>query len=519
MVYKLFSNKLFSNTKSFIFVFLLSACGGGTTPDSTMASQSNISVTGSQPGVTPFISFVQLQGQSLGLLVGSSLDHLTAIQYTIQPKPGSSSRPVDVTFTIAALQQRGYAVTGSGKLTLPVFGLYAGYANRLSLRLQFQDASTQSLSTVVTTAAYSDPNGIYDHPTILKQRSSGSVLGFDFFAMKSALGTPLVVDTDGEIRWVAAGTANAFSSIFQDNAFVVGDQLSMSFWRLELDGSISQSLISSPTYTDFHHNIDAGKSGLLAEVNALNDGVANLASIVAEFTVSTGTVTKDWDFAALLSAYMQSQGDDPSTFVRPGVDWFHMNSATYDPRDDSLIVSSRENFVIKVDYSSGNIIWILGDPTKYWYTFPSLRAKALQLQAGGLYPIGQHAVSITSDGLLMLFNDGFASVNQPAGAPAGSSRSYSAVSAYSIDPVARTAQEVWDFDYGQSIFSGVCSSAYEAPGKSLLVDYAYADSGASARLVGLDASHNVVFDFEYASSFCTTSWNAIPIPLEGMQFN
>jgi arylsulfate sulfotransferase len=484
-----------------------------------MASQSTISVTSSQPGATPFISFVQLQSNSLGYQMGDGLDDLTAIQYTIQPKPGSLSRPVDVTFTIAALQRRGYAVTGSGTMTLPVFGLYAGYPNRLSIRLQFQDASTQSLSSVVTTAAYSDPNGIYDHPNVLKHRSPGSVLGFDFFAMKSALGTPVVVDTDGEIRWVAAGVADAFSSILQDNAFVVGDQGSMNFWRLELDGSISQSSISSTTYTNFHHNIDVGRFGLLAEVNAVDAGVANVASTVAEFIVSTGAVTKDWDFAALLAAYMQRQGDDPSTFVRPGADWFHMNSAIYDPRDDSVIISSRENFIIKVDYGSGDIIWILGDPTKYWYTFPSLRAKALQLQAGGLYPIGQHALSITSDGLLMLFNDGFASVNEPAGAPAGSSRSYSAVSAYSIDPVARTAQEVWDFDYGQSIFSGVCSSAYEAPGKSLLVDYAYATSGTSARLVGLDASHNVVFDFEYASSACNTSWNAIPIPLEDMQFN
>jgi hypothetical protein len=28
-----------------------------------------------------------------------------------------------------------------------------------------------------------------------------------------------------------------------------------------------------------------------------------------------------------------------------------------------------------------------------------------------------------------------------------------------------------------------------------------------------------VFDFAYASSAFDTSWNAIPIPLEGMQFN
>jgi hypothetical protein len=196
-----------------------------------------------------------------------------------------------------------------------------------------------------------------------------------------------------------------------------------------------------------------------------------------------------------------------------------MNAATYDPSDDSVIVSSRENFLIKLDYSTGRIVWILGDPTKYWYTFPSLRAKALALETGGLYPIGQHAVSITPDGRVMVFNDGYPSLNQPPGAPAGQSRTYSAVSAYSIDAASGNAQEVWRFDYGQTIFTPYCSSAYELPGGSLLVNYAADANGTGARLVGLDAAHDVVFDFAYPTTGCATSWNAVPIALEDFTNN
>ena len=119
----------------------------------------------------------------------------------------------------------------------------------------------------------------------------------------------------------------------------------------------------------------------------------------------------------------------------------------------------------------------------------------------------------------MVFNDGFPSVNQPAGAPAGASRPYSAVSAYSIDPASMTAEEVWDFDDGKSLDSIICSSAYEAAEKSLLVDYAFADGGTVARLVGLDANHNVVFEFAYVNNVgCSTSWNAVPVPLDNMRF-
>ena len=49
----------------------------------------------------------------------------------------------------------------------------------------------------------------------------------------------------------------------------------------------------------------------------------------------------------------------------------------YNRADDSLIVSSRENFVICLDYETQAIKWILGDPTKKWYQFPSLRTFAL----------------------------------------------------------------------------------------------------------------------------------------------
>jgi len=494
-----------------VFVLLLSACGGGKKTQPSQASASNIAVIGDQQGATPFIRFVQLRGDNLALL--------TAVHYAIAPKPGSVSKPVDVSFDAGALIRRGNLVAASGTLNLPVFGLYSGYANHLAMDFRFQDGSTRSLPLDITTAAYADPNGIYDHPTIVKARAAGSELGFDFFAIKSGYGTPVVIDTDGEIRWVGTGVANSGSAAFRDNGFVVGDPNSLKLTRLELDGTTIENSLVSSTYTTFHHNIDPGKLGLLAELNAVTGGVANIESTLVEIADS-GTIIKDWNLAALLASYMQSQGDDPGTFVRPGADWFHMNAATYDPRDDSLIVSSRENFVIKIDYMTGEIIWILGDPTKYWYSFPSLRAKALNLQAGGLYPIGQHGVSITSDGLLMLFNNGAASFNQPAGAPAGEPRAYSAVVAYAIDPVSRSAQEVWRFDYGQSISSLICSSAYEAPGKSLLVDYAYTVNGTQARLVGLDASHAVVFDFQYPSpTMCGSAWNSLPVPFDSMWFH
>ncbi|MBO9649297.1 MAG: aryl-sulfate sulfotransferase [Variovorax sp.] len=465
-----------------------------------------------RPGVSPFIAFVDLQ------LSGTAAP--TSVHYRIEAKPGTVSRPVDVSYAMAYLQRRGYAISGSSTVTVPVFGLYSNYANQVDVDVQTVDGQTHELSVEVDTAAYSDPNGIYDRPVVMKARAAGDSLGFDYFYMKSALGSPVVVDTDGQMRWVAPTAMTSLSSLFIDGRFVIGDSTPLETRRLELDGTASETPLGSTDIIDFHHNIDPGKVGLLAEVDTALNGVTNFESTLVEIDWNSATMLARWDLADILSRYMQSQGDDPTSFVRPGVDWFHMNAATYDPSDDSLIVSSRENFIAKIDYASGSLIWILGDPTKYWHTFPSLAAKSLTLAAGGLYPIGQHAVSITHDGLVQVINDGLGSVNQPVGAPAGESRTYSAVSAYSIDAAHQAATEVRRFDDGQSIYSSVCSSAYEAPvGASMLISYAVADNGAHARLIGLDESQNVAFDFEYATSACNTSWNAHPVPFESMTFS
>ena len=59
--------------------------------------------------------------------------------------------------------------------------------------------------------------------------------------------------------------------------------------------------------------------------NTENNGIENVETTVSEIS-DEGSIRNEWDLASDLSAYMQSQGDDPTAFVRPGVDWFHNNA-------------------------------------------------------------------------------------------------------------------------------------------------------------------------------------------------
>ena len=474
------------------------------------AQQSGITVQGSEPGASPFIASVELGG--------TNTSELASITFSIAPKPNTVSQAVNVSWSITALNNRGYVAPTT--VYLPIFGLYANYANSVTLNLSFQDGSTQQLQTDITTDAYTDPNGVYTSPTINVARSSSSTLGFNYFYMKSGVGSPVIVDTDGEERWVAPGPKDSQSSYFADGKFLIGNPFTPATSVLGLDGIYwpTTNQLPQPLLSNFTHNIDPGASGVLGEFYGTDSLGDSVGDIVVEFPpFSGGAPIQTFDLATILASYMNAAGDDASAFVRPGADWFHVNSSAYDPSDDSIIVSSRENFLIKLDYTTHDIIWIFGDPTKYWYTFPSLKAKAITLAAGGLYPIGQHAISITSDGYLMVMNDGLGSQNQPAGEPAGLTRSYSEVSTYAVDTATMTAQQMWGFDYGQSIYSDYCGSSYEASGNTYLVDYATTSPAGNARLVGLDSNHNVVFDFQYSSPLtCSSSWNAVPISLENL---
>lgn len=490
------------NASLCLMLGLLTSCGGSSSSPPQDAMLGSVTVASQTPGPTPFIARVGIQIERADLV--------RSVSYTIAPKPGTVSRPVSVTYRNAYLIRRQLLDAANHRLDLPVFGLYPGYQNRISLQFTFADGSTRTDNMVIDTPAYQEAVPRYTALDVKTPRQSGIAPGYDFVFLKNLITTPVVIDTDGNIRWVGSGVDNILASTFQGGRFLSGSAAAPVLYRIELDGTTSAVNLSDSSYADFHHDLNPGKVGLLAEVDTHVGGVTMPETVLAEIDAE-GHVLKQWDMSAIFRAAMTAGGDDPSGFVRDGVDWFHMNSAIYSPADDTLIVSSRENFVVKLDYASGRIRWLFGDPSKYWYVrYPSLRALALTLTSGNV-PAGQHALSIAGDGTLMLFNNGTASFNQPAGTPAGVNLDFSAVSRYTIDEATKTAAQVWTYEHNRDIWSDVCSSAYQTSQGGYLIAYSVAYGRTRAKLVGIDANGNVAFDYEYPTERCDTIFNAVPI--------
>jgi arylsulfate sulfotransferase len=485
----------------------------------TQADDTTITITGITAGATPFISKLTLQV--------SSTTVLKSIQFAIDPKPGSVTRPLSGTYSNDYLVSRGFE--HPPEVILPVYGLYAGYTNTVRLTYRFLDGSSKQAFTSITTPTFDDQGCGYNNPTKLQPRTNSTNLSYDYIFDSSACGdfSPVILDSDGALRWVSpfrSFPALVGASTFFHGAVYVSRGSTLS--RVDLDGSVSLLAdYSNLGVESLHHNLDRGKTGLLIEV----DTNAWYESVILEVDSADGHLLKIFNMADIISAAMIAGGDDPSQFVfqrtpQSNNDWFHNNAAAYNRADDSVIISSRENFVICIDYKTRTIKWILGDPTKKWHQFPSLRKFALTLAPGSLPPIGQHAISITYDQNLLLFDNGLNSLF-PLNQPKGELRTFSSPRKYSLDLVGKIATEVWKFPMDQSVYSPICSSCYEDAPLNYLIDYASVGvfppppDGVLAQLLGLDAAGEKIFYYQYRKNGpCITAYNSIPIHLESTKF-
>jgi arylsulfate sulfotransferase len=474
------------------------------------ADDTTIAITGHTAGATPFISNLTLEV--------SNTTVLKSIQFTIHAKAGSVTRPLSGTYANDYLMSRGFEPPPPATtVTVPVYGLYAGYTNTVTLTYRFLDGSSKQGVTSITTATFDDPCG-YDNPTKLQPRTNSTSLSYDYVMAKGSCSTfePAIIDTDGALRWVGTAGISFGSFIFFDNAAYVShtDQVS----RIDLDGTVTLlGDYSSLGIVNFHHNIDIGKTGIILDANT----TTQYNSVNIEVDPHSGTVLKTWNLADIISAAMIAGGDDPGQFVYPTpTDWFHNNGTAYNRADDSLIISSRENFLICLDYETSAIKWILGDPTKKWYQFPSLKKFALTLADGSLPPIGQHAPSISYEQNLLILDNGQKSWFN---VPQGEERDYSSPRKYEIDLNAKTATEVWNFDQGQSLWCPYCGSIYEDAPMNYLIDYSVVNAGRPplpvfAQLLGLDAAGETIFSYQYPAMDCGKIYRALPIHLESARF-
>lgn len=490
-----------------LVVTLLAGCGGGGGGGGVFEPQFQV-----EPNPdSVFISLLRAENLNL--------DNMTRISYSIEPKPGAVAAAVNVEYSSAAAERKGIYDRETRTLALPVFGLYSDHENMVTVAFDFAGSRSRSVQVPIQTGIYTDFTEDLDDLQVTHAASSANPPGFSYFYLKHPR-SPIIYDIDGEIRWIYPYNYNANSVFFIDNYFLAGSNLENAIYRVELDGTIDPLTVSGGgmVISDFHHDISFGKTGIFVSPNGTVDGVEKIESYILEITPE-GDVLREWDLGDIFSDYLRDNGEDPANFVRDGADWLHLNSIFYDPVSDTILASSRENFVFRFDYETGELHWLFGDFNKHWYVnYPAFRPLALSLLNNGEVPIGQHSTTILDDGSMLLFNNGTNSINTPPDTPRGIGRTTSLVSKYRIDDESKTAELLWNYDGGlDSLF---CSAVYQDENGNYLISHTASDLATRTVIETINEAQELLLQFNFPSMSCATkgSREADVAPLESIRF-
>ncbi len=460
-------------------------------------------------------------------LTTNALDRLESISFRVASKPGHASADVQVSFARSYLARRGLLDAATNSVTFPVFALYANHANEVEIAAEFTDSGSLVNDYLVQAPPFEHTGR--DVGEIIVHRLTQDP-GINFIAVESLGPSVVLFDIDGERRWISPSLGEIVRThIFQEDHWVIASATDNGLYQVFWDGSVEAHTISDPRYVNSHHNLDPGKVALLNNSGFVDGEIHRPESVVIEME-SDGTVLKAWHFDDILAEFIVSRGEDPSALIMNDFDWFHVNSAAYDAGDDALIVSSRENFVIKIDYDTGEIAWLLGNPDKLWYTQYPNSLQTLALAIEGRPPIGQHDLQLSPDGKrIALFNNGFGNLNLPY---IGDNQTESTVSIFEIDEAQGTASEVWRYDHSPPIWSALCSGSQWLPDGSFLASYSQIrrdvvdgrELDQHSRLVHVSPDGEVLFEAsvlkrEIDDFACNTVYKSRAIPLESLNLD
>ena len=162
--------------------------------------------------------------------------------------------------------------------------------------------------------------------------------------------------------------------------------------------------------------------------------------MVVELYRKTGNTVRTFDLKKILNM------EDGKSENWTSYDWFHNNSVWYDKNTNSITLSGRhQDAVININYDTGKLNWIIGDPTNW----------SSEYQKYFFKPIGdnfewqwsQHAAMITPEGYVFIFDNGNnKSKNESNYVDA--TNSYSRGVMYEINTKDMTIKQV--FEYGKS---------------------------------------------------------------------
>ena len=320
---------------------------------------------------------------------------------------------------------------------LSIYGLYADYNNEVIIEYEV-DGETISKTVNIQTEELPDD-------FILPTRVEADKENLDnqlYFFTPSSSGYTCAYDVNGDVRWYLTNYALWKIDRLENGHLLVSTERLINppyymtgLYEMDLLGKI---YVEYSLPGGYHHDYYEMENGnLLIASDDFNNAKGTVEDYIVELDRETGEIVKTFDLKNVLN---MSDGKSENW---TDYDWFHNNSVWYDENTNSITLSGRhQDAVINIDYETGELNWIIGDPTNW----------SEEYQKYFFTPIGddfewqwsQHAAMITPEGYVFILDNGNnKSKIKEEYVPA--SESYTRGVMYKIDTDNMTIEQIWQY--------------------------------------------------------------------------
>ncbi|MBC1754002.1 aryl-sulfate sulfotransferase [Listeria seeligeri] len=400
-----------------------------------------------------------------------------------------------------------------------VLGLYADKTNTVKITAVTQDGKKTEKTITIQTDKLPSEMPTIDVKTsdTKKMEQTGNQLTFITPSTKYAYG----VDSNGDVRWYSTKyNSHVFKELKNghllyltkyDNAddtyslLLETDYLGKIYHAYSMTTEAESEQSGSSSKSAIHHDAIELPSGNL--LLTINDDTKYMEDTMIEIDRQTGEVVKTIDLKDILPEEFYK---DYKARSDGKVDWFHQNAIWYDESDDSIIISSRsQDTVMKIDYNSTKIKWILSDKEGW----PASYKKYLLDPTGDdfKYPAGQHAVEIlsdqddNSDTVDILLYDNNEVVTRGDEEESGK---YSEAVQYRINEKTKKVEMVFSFgkELGEDYWTEIVGAArYMETTGNYLVNFGHRKDGKESSIIEVNQAGEVAFEMNL-TSFPDSAW-------------
>lgn len=329
----------------------------------------------------------------------------------------------------------------SKKHIIPIYGLYDDYNNKITLKadgeefIYYMKTSKSNMEyplNVLKNESINDKNGIIFTVASYKTYLTG-------WDKDGKLRFYLTVDNRMDVEWLANGH------------FLIGTS----------EGQVRENFVGlvEMDYLGKIYNYYTLEHGYGFEMQVLNNGNLMLAGgdkaiyfnhqIIYEMDKKNGDVLSYLDIYDVIKEIDESFPDE---YLGPKA---IRNGFFYDEKSGNIVVSFREiNTIFNFDYKSKKLNYVFTSEDNDLFSGDVWKNYLVKVKSGR-YPLGQHTPTITSEGYLAFFNNGYdrykVAFKNGSNLVKDYKDAYTSVEIYDIKDM--TANLVWQDDFNKSYFS------------------------------------------------------------------